>query len=168
MRPGSSTLERRAAVLTVSDRSWRGERPDTGGPRVARDLVRAGFRVSAPQVVPDERRRIAAAIRRLARGASLVVTTGGTGLSPRDVTPEATRSVLDREVPGLAEAMRASGVRRTPHAALSRATAGTLGCCLVLNLPGSPKAASESLAAVLPVLPHALDVLRSPACDSHP
>ncbi len=156
-----------AAVITVSDRSARGERADRSGPAVARALARAGFRVASLQVVPDERPPLSAAIRGLARRVALVVTTGGTGLAPRDVTPDATLGVIDREIPGLAERMRLAGARRTPYAALSRAVAGTLGRALVLNLPGSPAGAVDSLKAVLPVIPHALKVLRSPACDDH-
>lgn len=157
----------RAAVLTVSDRSARGERPDTGGPAVARALAAAGFRVDAMEIVPDERPRITAAIRRLARRAALVVTTGGTGVSPRDLTPEATRDAVDREVPGLGELMRAVSLKETRFAALSRGTAGTLGASLVLNLPGSPRGAATCLKAVLPVLPHALTLLGEPGCDPH-
>ena len=156
-----------AAVLTVSDRSSRGERADASGPRVARALSRAGFRVLDCRIVPDERGRITRTIRGMARRAALVVTTGGTGVSPRDVTPEATLAAVDREVPGLGEAMRAASLRRRPHAMLSRGTAGTLGSSLVLNLPGSPKGAGECLSVVLPVLPHALDLLRGKG-DAHP
>ncbi len=162
-----SKADRTAAVLTVSDRSSRGQRPDTGGPRVARALRRAGFRVIATGLVPDERPRIASALRRLARQAALVVTTGGTGLSPRDVTPEATRSVLDREFPGFGEAMRAAAFGRLPSAILSRATAGTRGRSLVVNLPGNPAGAVESLSVVLPAIPHALALIRRPQCDPH-
>ena len=167
MPPTLKTQHFDAAVLTVSDRSARGERPDSGGPRVARALTRAGFRVVDRRLSPDERPRIAQAIRSMARRAALVVTTGGTGLTPRDVTPEATRQVIDREVPGLAEAMRAASFRRFPHAALSRAVTGTLGRSLVINLPGNPRGAVDCLAVVLPALPHALTLLRSPACDTH-
>ena len=162
-----SKADRTAAVLTVSDRSSRGQRPDTGGPRVARALRRAGFRVIATGLVPDERPRIASALRRLARQAALVVTTGGTDLSPRDVTPEATRSVLDREFPGFGEAMRAAAFGRLPSAILSRATAGTRGRSLVVNLPGNPAGAVESLSVVLPAIPHALALIRRPQCDPH-
>ncbi len=156
-----------AAVLTVSDRSSRGQRPDLGGPGVARALRRAGFSVVATGLVPDERGRISAAIRKLAKRAAFVVTTGGTGISPRDVTPEATRRILDRELPGFGEAMRASAFRRLPAAALSRATAGTHRRSLVLNLPGNPAGAVESLGIVLPAVGHALAILRNPTCDPH-
>jgi molybdopterin adenylyltransferase len=152
-------LERTSAVLTVSDGVAEGVRPDAAGPAVAAVLEGAGFEVLGLEVVPDEPDAIRAAIRDLAGAAALVVTTGGTGLGPRDVTPEATRGVLDREVPGLAEAMRAAGRTSTPMADLSRGVAGSVGRTLVLNLPGSERGAVESLEAVLPAIPHALELL---------
>jgi molybdopterin adenylyltransferase len=148
-----------AAVVTVSDRVREGVRSDDSGDAVAGLLQEAGFEVVQRAVVPDEREDIEQALRDLAHIADLVVTTGGTGFGPRDVTPEATRAVIEREAPGLAELMRAAGTRSTPMAALSRAVAGTIGRALVLNLPGSPRGATESLEAVLPVLPHALETL---------
>jgi molybdopterin adenylyltransferase len=149
----------RAAVLTVSDGVAEGTRQDASGQAVAEALVAAGFDVVRREVVPDDRERIESMLRTLAADASVVVTTGGTGFGPRDVTPEATRAVLDRQAPGLAEAMRAAGRKTTPLAALSRAVAGTIGPALVLNVPGSRSGAVESLEAVLPILPHALEVL---------
>ena len=149
-----------AAVLTISDSSHKGTRADKSGPAVAAALKAKGFEVIATAVVPDERPKIEAAIKKAARQAQLVVTTGGTGVAPRDVTPEATRAVCDRLVDGIAERMRAEGAKKTPLAALSRGLCGTRGHSLVLNLPGSPSGATESLAAVIELLPHALELLQ--------
>lgn len=150
----------RAVVITVSTRAAAGQYPDASGPEVAQVLADAGFAVGDVVVVPDGRAVVAAAIRAASADAALVVTTGGTGLAPTDATPEATADAVDRLVPGLGELMRAASLAVTPMAALSRAAAGTLGSTLVINLPGSPKAARENLAAVLPVLDHAIDQLR--------
>jgi len=155
----------RAAVLTVSDRSSRGERPDAGGPAVAAKLRELGFEVATTTVVADERAEIAARLRELAAAHDLVVTTGGTGLGPRDVTPEATRAVLDREAPGFGEEMRRRSADGFPRAILSRATAGTAGRCLVLNLPGSPRGAVECLGFVAEPLVHAVELLRGGEAD---
>ena len=149
-----------AAVLTVSDSVALGSRVDASGPAVAAALEQAGFTVAAREIVPDERPVIEAALRRLAAKAQLVVTTGGTGVAERDVTPEATRAVCPRLVEGIAERMRSEGARKTPLAALSRGLCGICGKALILNLPGSPAAATDSLAAVIEVLPHALELLR--------
>lgn len=150
-----------AAIVTASDGVSHGTREDASGDALAERLVAEGFEVVERVVVPDERDTIAAALRRLAdeTGAGVVVVTGGTGFAPRDVTPEATEDVVDRRAPGLAEAMRAAGRASTPMADLSRATAGVRGTTLVLNVPGSPRGATESLDAVLPLLPHALQLL---------
>ncbi len=150
-----------ALVLTVSDRVAAGTRDDASGDAIAARLDQLGFTVERA-VVPDEILAIAVAIRAGASAHPLVVTTGGTGLTPRDVTPQATGTVLDYEVPGVAEAMRAEGRRHTPMAALSRGLVGVAGRALVVNLPGSPAGSMESLDAVVPVLDHALETLSGP------
>jgi molybdenum cofactor synthesis domain-containing protein len=148
-----------AAVLTISDSSFYKTREDLSGPAVKRALEQAGFEVTATDIVADHRIEIENSLIRLCDAAKLVVTTGGTGIAGRDVTPEATNSVCDRLVPGIGERMRSEGAKSTPLAALSRAICGIRGTSLVLNLPGNPKAATESLAAVIEILPHALDLL---------
>lgn len=150
-----------AAVITVSDGVTSGTRADESGETAERLLRAAGFEVAERSVVPDERPEIETVLRELAdvRGIPLVVTTGGTGFGPRDVTPEATRAVIDREAPGLAELMRRAGLEQTPMAALSRAVAGSRGATLIVNLPGSPKGVRESLEAALAVIPHAVELL---------
>ncbi len=150
-----------ARVLTISDGVAAGRREDASGTALAAALQGAGFVVGRPAVVPDDAERISAVLlAAVDEGVALVVTTGGTGLGPRDVTPQATAALLDYEVPGLAEEMRRAGAAATPTAILSRSLAGVRGRTLILNLPGSPKGATESLQAVLPVLPHALQLLR--------
>jgi molybdopterin adenylyltransferase len=149
----------RAIVLTISDRCSRGEQADLSGPAVRLLLEAAGLKAPGFETLPDNLDRIAAALRRHAQAANLIVTTGGTGLAPRDVTPEATKLVCERLVDGLAERMRAEGLLHTPLAPLSRAVCGTIGTTLIVNLPGSPAGARTSLAAILPLLPHALDLL---------
>jgi molybdopterin adenylyltransferase len=149
---------RSALVLTASDRSASGERPDASGELLAARLTAMGFAVER-RIVPDDRGEIAAAIVRGARDHRLVITTGGTGLTPRDVTPQATARVLDYEVPGIAEAMRAEGRRSTPFAALSRGLVGVRDGSLIVNVPGSPKGSMESFEVLVTLLDHALETL---------
>lgn len=149
----------KAAVVTVSDSSFQGTRADESGPQVALRLERAGFVVDSRLTVPDERDEIANCLRKLSCTASVIFTTGGTGLAPRDVTPEATRDVIEREIPGFGELMRAKGREKTPFSVLSRAVAGTVGGALIVNLPGSPAGAVESIDAILELVPHVLDLI---------
>jgi molybdenum cofactor synthesis domain-containing protein len=149
----------RAVVLTISDRCSRGDQVDLSGPAVRQLLESAGVTVVAVEILSDDLDLIATTLRRYSVSVNLIATTGGTGLAARDVTPEATRLVCERLVDGLAERMRAEGLRHTPLAALSRGVCGTLGTALIVNLPGSLAGAKSSLAAILPVLPHALDLL---------
>jgi molybdopterin adenylyltransferase len=157
--PDASLGSMTAAVLTVSDSCSRGEKVDLSGPAVAEALGRRDFQVVARTVVADERAAIQEKLIELCRSARLVVTTGGTGIAPRDITPEATVAVCDRLVEGIAEQMRLQGAKKTRFAALSRGVCGIRGTSLILNLPGSPAGAIESLAAVIDLLPHALELI---------
>lgn len=148
-----------AVVITVSDSCFAGQREDRSGPEVASHLRDAGFSVDGILIVPDDHKEIETILRQQASRARLVVTTGGTGIAPRDVTPEATTEVCERILEGFGERMRSEGLKTTPFAAMSRAVAGTLGTCLIVNVPGNPKAAVQSLLAVLPLIPHALALL---------
>jgi molybdopterin adenylyltransferase len=156
----SSTPEHvTAAVLTVSDSSARGERADLSGPAVVGALSRRSFSVVATKIVADNQTAIRKALIQLARKARLVVTTGGTGIALRDVTPEATRAVCSRLIEGVPERMRSAGAKKTPFSVLSRGVCGVRGKCVILNLPGSPQGAVESLEAVIDLVPHALQLL---------
>ncbi len=152
----------RFGILTLSDRSSRGERADTSGPALALLIQARGWSVVKQEILPDEESAIRAVLSEWADGGELdvILTTGGTGFALRDVTPEATRAVLQREAPGLAEAMRAESLKKTPHAMLSRAIAGIRARTLIINLPGSPKGAVENLETILPVLHHAVQLLQ--------
>lgn len=157
----------KAAVITVSDRCARGERPDEGGPLVAALLKNAGYELVHTAIVPDEQEEIERVLCEIAdQGlADLLVTTGGTGFAPRDVTPEATKAACTRMTPGIPEAMRAASMKITPRAMLSRAEAGIRRSTLIVNLPGSPKAAKENLEAILPALDHGLTMLQGEPAD---
>jgi molybdenum cofactor synthesis domain-containing protein len=150
---------RTAIIVTVSDRCFAGTQTDLSGPALARLLTDAGAQLIDTLTLPDELPQLTAALRDAASRAALVLTTGGTGLAPRDITPEATLAVSTRLVPGLAELIRQDGARHTPFAALGRGVCAISGNSLILNLPGSPRGAESSLRAVLPLLPHALDLL---------
>lgn len=156
-------------ILTISDRSSRGEREDRSGPALAEAIRKQGWQILWSKIVPDDLLTIRDTLIHWADSGELdvILTSGGTGFSPRDVTPEATLSAIERSAPGLAEAMRASSLQITPHAMLSRAVAGLRGKTIIINLPGSPKAAIENLAVITPVLPHAVELIKdAPQADT--
>jgi molybdopterin adenylyltransferase len=160
----------RFGILTVSDRSARGLRPDLSGPALVELVTAQGWKIERTAVIADDLDLLRETLSTWADGAGLdiILTTGGTGFSPRDVTPEATRLVIEREAPGLAEAMRFESLKHTPHAMLSRALAGIRGRVLIINLPGSPRAAVENLQVILPALPHAVELLHErPEAERH-
>jgi len=151
-----------ASVITISDRGSRGEREDKSGPEIMMMLRDIGLDIVETKIIPDEKDQIIEALIDYAdiKGIDLIITTGGTGVSPRDVTPDATLEVIDKEVPGMAEAMRRASAVKTPHAMISRAVVGIRGNSLIVNLPGSPKAVRENLAVILPALKHAVEKIR--------
>lgn len=156
----------RVGVLTLSDKGAKGEREDLSGPLIAEMIAGIGGEVVHREMIPDDRALIEKKLIDWAdEGLELVLTTGGTGLGPRDVTPDATKKVIEFEVPGMAEAMRLEGLKKTPHAMLSRAVVGVRGRTLIVNLPGSPKGVRENLAAILPALPHGIAILRGRAAE---
>ena len=160
-------IEVHAVVVTVSTRGAAGTRTDESGPAMQQALEAAGHRVLSRAIVPDDAALIESTLRTaVASGANVVLTSGGTGLSPNDVTPEATRRVIDREVPGIAEALRWRSLAATPHGMLSRGVAGAHGAALIVNLPGSPRAVRESLEVLIPVLPHAVELLAGETGES--
>jgi len=154
-----------AAILTLSDKGSKGEREDLGGPLIREMIGRINAEVLYYDVIPDEKEMIKAKLVEYSKSVDLVLTTGGTGLSPRDVTPEATLEILDKEIPGIAETMRLEGMKKTNRAMLSRAVAGIRGKTLIINLPGSPKAVKEGLEAIMDIIPHAIEKVKGSTGD---
>ncbi len=150
----------KVAILTLSDKGSKGEREDTSGPTIERMIKKIGAEVSSYEIIPDEKALIKKRLLSLCKKADLILTTGGTGVSPRDVTPDATLEVIEQEIPGIAEAMRYKGLRKTPFAMLSRAVAGIRGKTLIINLPGSPAAVKENLSVILDCIPHAVEKIQ--------
>ncbi len=155
----------KVAVLTLSDKGSKGEREDTSGPAIEKLVKKIGAEVVSCDILPDEKAKIKRKLISLSKKADLILTTGGTGVSPRDVTPDATLEVIQYEIPGIAEAMRFEGLKKTPFAMISRAVAGVRGETLIINLPGSPKAVKENLSVVLPVLAHAVEKIKGSTVD---
>jgi len=148
------------AILTLSDKGSKGKRKDKSGPLIEKIIKRIGGKIASYDILPDEKSLIKKKMLSLCNKVDLILTTGGTGLSPRDVTPEATLEVIKREIPGIPEAMRYKGLKKTPHAMISRAVAGVRGKTLIINLPGSPRAVEENLEVVLPALPHVIEKIK--------
>ena len=157
----------KAAILTISDRCARGEREDESGPAIQEFLLEIPATLVVYEIVPDELELIKARLRSWRDKVDLIITTGGTGVSSRDVTPEATRAVIEKELPGFTEAMRAEGLKKTPHSIISRAVCGVSGGTLIVNLPGSPKAVRESLSVILPAIPHTIGLIRGEEAECH-
>lgn len=150
----------KVAVLTLSDKGSKGKREDTSGPTIAKMVKKIQGKVISYEILPDEKALIKKKLLSLCNKVDLVLTTGGTGVSPRDVTPDATLEVITQQVPGMAEAMRLEGLKKTPYAMISRAVAGIRGRTLIINLPGSPRAVEENLKVILPVIPHAIEKIK--------
>ncbi len=155
------------AIITISDKGSRGEREDLSGPAIRQLVETLSVDVVSYQIIPDDKTDISSAIRKCADTlkCDLIITTGGTGVGPRDVTPEATRDVIEKEIPGMSEVMRVEGLKKTPHAMISRAVVGIRGRSLVVNLPGSPKAVKENLQAILPAIPHTIAKIKGDDAD---
>ena len=155
----------KVAVLTLSDKGSKGERKDTSGPAIEKIVKKIDGKVVASEILPDEKALIKKKLISLCKKSDLVLTTGGTGVSPRDVTPDATREVIKYEIPGIAEAMRLKGLKKTPFAMISRAIAGVRGKTLIINLPGSPQAVKENFSAVLSIIPHTIEKIKGSTVD---
>jgi molybdenum cofactor synthesis domain-containing protein len=155
----------KVAILTLSDKGSKGERDDTSGPAIEKIIKKINASVVSYEIIPDDKSRIKQKLISLSKKTDLILTTGGTGVSPRDVTPDATHEVIDYEIPGIAEAMRMKGLKKTPFAMISRAVAGVKGKTLIINLPGSPKAVKENLTVILPVLRHTIEKLHGSSED---
>jgi molybdenum cofactor synthesis domain-containing protein len=155
----------RVAILTLSDRASRGEREDRSGPAIEKMIKKIDAQIASSEIIPDDKVKIRSRLVSLCKKADLILTTGGTGVSPRDVTPDVTRAVIKQELPGITEAMRLKGLKKTPFAMISRAVAGVRDRSLIINLPGSPTAVKENLSVILPVLPHTIDKIKGDTAD---
>ena len=155
----------KVAILTLSDKGSKGERDDTSGPAIEKIIKKIDTSIVSYEIIPDDKNKIKRKLISLCKKADLIFTTGGTGVSPRDVTPDATLEIIDYEIPGIAEAMRMKGLKKTPFAMISRAVAGVKGKTLIINLPGSPKAVKENLSVILPVLSHTIEKLHGSTED---